>query len=525
MTNKDKGASHGNVFLLQTEGFAEGAMANRIVPPGVERDRSGPERERYKERQRERMKGKAGDIIKKVPIVTKGGTIKVPTTGGYEPTWRPGRDGDGGGQGPGPGEAGDQPGEYVEMPMEEFAKWVFEELDLPNMEKKQIATALVKSQKVKGISHHGPKARLNKRATAKARIKRMAALRNAQPELFVEGFKEKCQQVFEVYYFYSVFGLTAKPAPSQLPNALRIAGENIESFLNDIETVEPYPKLHGEQKTQFRAEVRARVTEWMEKNPSKDSAPYTVHEALRRRIEEYVYKKERKGDFLPTIDEVPFHKNDFRYNRLQDKFDPDSKAVVFLLLDRSGSMQGEPLALCKMYFFLCVLFLRTRYKDVEIILISHDAQDYLWKTEEEFFNIGAGGGTVVASSLKLIIDIAEKGAKCAATGNEAGPFPKTMYNRFMFEGTDGDLFDGDEVIGGLWRQIVEQLEFSYCGYLECGTAWSGFGSGWRLGGQALNRLPPNVKERIGMAKANRSDDVVKAFKDILTKNANTAGGA
>jgi len=519
MKSKDKGASRGNTFII--DGVAEGAMANRIVPPGPERDRSGPERERYKERQRERLKGKAGDVIKRVPIPTKGGTIKVPTEGGYEPVFRPGRDGQGKG-GPGQGEPGKDAGEYIEMTMEEFAKWVFEELDLPNMEKKQIATALVKSQKVKGISHHGPKARMNKRATTKARIRRVAALRNAQPELFVENFAEKCQQVFEAYYFYAVATDRTKPVfPKKL---YELIGGNIEAFLTELETLDPYPKLLGENAVAFRRDVRAAVLTYLGDDES-DSAPYTVHENLRQRIESYVYDKARGEDnYLPSIEEVPFHKNDMRYNRLQDKYDPDSKAVVFLLLDRSGSMQGDPLALCKMYFFLCVLFLQTRYKDVEIVLISHDAQDWLWKRQEEFFNIGAGGGTVVETSLKLIWDVAETGATCAATKNSAGPFPKKMYNRFMFHGTDGDLFDGDAVIGGWWKKLILEGDFSYCGYLECGTAWSGFSTAWRAGGQALIKLPPEAKERIGMAKANKPDDVIKAFKEILTKNAN-AGGA
>ena len=62
MNSKDSGAT--NTFEYVLSGV-EGAMGNRIVPPGPERDRSGPERERYRERQRERLKGKAGDITRK----------------------------------------------------------------------------------------------------------------------------------------------------------------------------------------------------------------------------------------------------------------------------------------------------------------------------------------------------------------------------------------------------------------------------------------------------------------------------
>jgi uncharacterized sporulation protein YeaH/YhbH (DUF444 family) len=517
MTSKKNGAFDGNTFEIVVGDIVAGALGNRIVPPGPERDRSGPERERYKERQKERMKGNAGDIIKKVPIPTKDGKIRVPTTGGYEPTWRPGRDGDGQG-GPGPGEPGEDQGEYVEMSPEEFADFVLEDLDLPNMERKQIATAVVKSQKVKGIARHGPKARMNKRATAKARIRRVAALRNAQPELFVENFAEKCQQVFDAYHFYAVASDLSRPIfPGKL---YAMIGENVEAFLSEIETIEPWQKLYFDDATAFRMEVREAVKAYLHANGEAAFAPYTVHEQLQQRIERYVYNKEREGEFLPSIEDVPFHKNDMRYNRLQDKFDPDSKAVVAFLQDRSGSMTGEPLALCKMYWFLLYLMLQRRYKDVTILYFSHDSVPYLWKNYAEFINIGASGGTVVASSLELVYKVLEFGAKSETTGNSAGPFPKTQYNRYFFHGTDGDLFDGAGVIQNGWKKLLVDAELNFCGYLETGTSWGGWSTRYSLGGQALQGLPSELKAKIGMAKVNRSDDVIKAFKEILTKTAN-----
>ena len=529
MDNQRKGAASGNRFAVETGttdiftvSGAEGLRSNSIVPPGPERDRTGPERERYKDRLRGKIKGKASDVISKVPIITKPGVVRVPVDGGYEPTWQPGRDGQGGGGGgAGEGEPGSDKGDFVEMPFEEFVEWIFGELDLPNMLKKQMATTLVKSQKVKGISKHGPKARLNKRATSKQRIRRAASLRNAQPEKFVEDFASKCQAVFEAYVFYAIGGnKDSGVIPEKL---LALIGDNIEGFLVSIENVDPFPKMVGDEFSAFRKDVLDSVEEYLNEHTDENVAPYTCNADIQRRIETYVYNMERSGRLVPSVEEVPFHKSDMRYNRLQDKFDPDSKAVVFLVLDRSGSMQGDPLELCKMYFFLCVLFVRTRYKTVDIVLISHDAQAYLWKTEKEFFDIGAGGGTVAEPAWALVCDVAEKGATSETTGNQAGPYPGSSWNRYMFHGTDGDLFDGDTVIQNWWKKIILDLDFSYCGYLECGTAWGGFGSTWRLGGKALRGLPAEAKEKLGMARANKKDDVIQAFKDILTKNANDGG--
>ena len=260
---------------------------------------------------------KAGDVISKVPIVTKGGKIKVPTTGGYEPTFRPGRDSDGKG-GPGPGEPGSDAGEVYEMTPEEFAAWVLEDLKLPNLLKKQLATTVVKSLKVKGISHNGPMARLNKRATGKTRIRRAAALRNAQPELFVPGFVEKCQAMFDAYLVLSYMSMANAES---IDKVREFYGVELEGLLDAIDTCEPHIKLFGEELKQFREAVNQAVQSYQDEHPDS-AAPYTVHDEMRQRIETLVYDTVRAGQLQPTIEEVPFHKTDLRYNRLQEKFDP-----------------------------------------------------------------------------------------------------------------------------------------------------------------------------------------------------------
>jgi uncharacterized sporulation protein YeaH/YhbH (DUF444 family) len=494
--------------------LAAGSGRGTITPPSRGGDKTEKDRERYKERQKGKLKGKMGDIIGDNPIITRPGKINVPVPPESEPIWRPGRDSSG--QGKGGKKAGQGAGDYVEMDFEEFLEMFFESIGLPNMLKKMFAQTMVKTFKRRGLTNNGPKARMNKRATAVARLRRASALKNARPEDFVEDFAQKCQSVFEAYAFwaYSKSGATVVfPEPVMV-----LFDSEVEEFLTAVQNGNEANPLHPEDVADFRKSVLETIVAYLGENPEASVAPYSVHENLMERIESYVFNKERAGEVIPTTMEVPFHKSDFRFNRIEEKDDPDSKAMVELILDRSGSMGGDPIIIAKAYFFLCVLFLKTKYKEVAIVMISHDGQEYLWKTEEEFFKIGASGGTVAVPAWELAYNIAEFGAKSKTTGNSAGPFPASAWNRYMFHATDGDLFDGDEAIREWFSKIV-RAPFNYVGYLECGTSWGGGrGGSWSLGGQALKGLPADVKAHVGMARASSLADIPEAFKQILDKD-------
>jgi uncharacterized sporulation protein YeaH/YhbH (DUF444 family) len=518
--NKSEETPIRNTFTIVQKGdnsllpiLAAGSGTGSITPPSRGGDKTDRDRQRYKERQKGKLKGKIGDVIGDNPIITRPGKINVPVPPESEPIWRPGRDSSG--QGKGGRKAGDGAGDYVEMDFEEFLEMFFAEIGLPNMLKKMFAQTLVKTHKRRGLTNNGPKARMNKRASAVARLKRASALKNARPEDFVPEFAEKCQSVFEAYAFWAY---SKSGAEVVFPEPVMVLIDNeVKSFLRDVENGNEADPLRDEDVEGFRKEVLASIVAHLSANTDATVAPYTVHEGLQARIESYVFVKERDGEIIPSTMEVPFHKNDLRFNRIEEKEDPDSKAMVELILDRSGSMSGDPIIIAKAYFFLCVIFLKTKYKEVAIVMISHDGQEYLWKTEEEFFKIGASGGTVAVPAWELAYNIAEFGAKSKTTGNSAGPYPAAAWNRYMFHATDGDLFDGDEAIR-MWFTKIVRAPFNYVGYLECGTSWGGGRGGWSMGGQALQGLPADVKEHLGMARANSLQDVPDAFKLILDKD-------
>ncbi|MGV3572111.1 MAG: YeaH/YhbH family protein, partial [Ramlibacter sp.] len=143
-----------------------------------------------------------------------------------------------------------------------------------------------------------------------------------------------------------------------------------------------------------RPELR-RLQQLLEKLQDED-APGTEIARLEAEIDEL---KERLKKKVPFLD--PF---DLRYrNRVREPM-PTSKAVMFCLMDVSGSMDEARKDLAKRFFILLYLFLTRHYEKTEVIFIRHHTQA-AEVTEDEFFHATESGGTVVSSALTLMNEI------------------------------------------------------------------------------------------------------------------------
>lgn len=218
-------------------------------------------------------------------------------------------------------------------------------------------------------------------------------------------------------------------------------------------------------------------------------------------------------DELPTIEQFPFDNVDMRYKRVDEQWDPDSKAVVFFMFDTSGSMSGEPMAIARFYFLLNLLWLKSRYAEVDVVLIPHNATAFRVQTEAEFFRIDAGGGTMFSPAYLLAMEIA---------GNE---YPADSYNRYALHATDGYNFEPVPVLAPIIEQMVTpgQGDFNYFGYLQIDP--SGYGSGQTLGMASINALSDAARERVGSAIVHSQDEVPDAMREILAKDTSSQGGS
>ena len=128
--------------------------------------------------------------------------------------------------------------------------------------------------------------------------------------------------------------------------------------------------------------------------------------------------------------QLPFHEQDLRYRHKVVTPKVFSNAVVFCIMDTSGSMDTTKKYLARSFYFLLYRFLKTRYQNVEIVFISHHTQARE-VTEDEFFHKGESGGTMISSGYKKALQIIEE------------RYNPALWNIYAFHCSDGDNFSND----------------------------------------------------------------------------------
>jgi len=131
---------------------------------------------------------------------------------------------------------------------------------------------------------------------------------------------------------------------------------------------------------------------------------------------------------IPYID--PF---DLRYSNRIKVPKPMTQAVMFCIMDVSGSMDETRKDTAKRFFILLYLFLKRVYDKIEVVFIRHHtaASEV---DEEEFFHSRESGGTVVSSALHLLDKVIDE------------RYGAGSWNSYVAQASDGDNWDNDSVL-------------------------------------------------------------------------------
>lgn len=148
---------------------------------------------------------------------------------------------------------------------------------------------------------------------------------------------------------------------------------------------------------------------------------------------------------------------DIRYRRFETIPKPVAQAVMFCLMDVSGSMSEHMKDLAKRFYMLLYVFLTRRYRHVELVFIRHtDRAEEV--DEDTFFHGPASGGTLVSSALEAMKEIVRS------------RYRPEDWNIYAAQASDGDnLYSDGEVTAGLLKDYILPVT-QFFAYLEVGEA-------------------------------------------------------
>ena len=175
---------------------------------------------------------------------------------------------------------------------------------------------------------------------------------------------------------------------------------------------------------------------------------------------------------------------------------PTTKAVMFCLMDVSGSMDEARKELSKRFFILLYLFLTRHYDKIELVFIRHHTQAQE-VNEEDFFHARETGGTVVSSALTLMLDIVR------------ARYPSGEWNIYGAQASDGDNWHQDS---GRCRELLADHLLPlvrYYAYVQVAEAEQNM---WEEYSQLVGS-----QKNFAMRKVSDAQDIYPVFRDLFKK--------
>ncbi|KVE33933.1 YeaH/YhbH family protein [Burkholderia sp. TSV86] len=219
------------------------------------------------------------------------------------------------------------------------------------------------------------------------------------------------------------------------------------------------------------------------------------HRVEMAQLEEAIHHLKGRIWRIPFID--PF---DLRYVNRVKQPQPSSQAVMFCLMDVSGSMDEQRKDLAKRFFILLYLFLKRNYERIEVVFIRHHtrAEEV---DEDTFFHSTESGGTVVSSALELMRKVMDE------------RYSPTEWNIYGAQASDGDNWTDDSP---KCRKILDDdilTKVRYFAYIQVTPEEQNL---WLEYAQLALSQP-----HLAMKKVESAADIYPVFRELFEKHVET----
>ncbi len=334
---------------------------------------------------------------------------------------RPPGGGGNGGQGQGASDSGEGEDDFIfQITQEEFLDFMFEDLELPNLVKRQLTGTEEFEFRRAGYSNEGSPGKINV----------LRSMRSAKSRRIALGGPKRRR----------IKALEAELAKLE------------EDGLENKETLEK------------QAELQLQI----------------------KKIKIKIHQ-------IPWLDDF-----DLKYNLHVKHPIPHSRAVMFCIMDVSGSMDQATKDIAKRFFLLLYMFLSRSYDRTEVVFIRHhtSAKEV---DEQEFFYSRETGGTIVSSALKLMDEILQD------------RYPPNEWNIYGAQASDGDNWNDDSTI--CYKVLTEKLlpKLQYFSYLEITSR--DHQALWH----AYEQIQHDFKNTFSMKQLQDAKDIFPVFRELFQK--------
>ena len=205
----------------------------------------------------------------------------------------------------------------------------------------------------------------------------------------------------------------------------------------------------------------------------------------------------KNGSYDPQGDErFPFHDEDLKYKHIDIKHKPITNAVIFFVMDVSGSMSKNKKFLARSFFFLLYQFIRYRYEKIDIVFISHttEAKEV---NEDDFFQRASSGGTFISSGLQKAQEII----------NER--YNPASWNLYTFHCSDGENWSEDNEKAKIAMQtLIDICQLS--GYIQI------IPDGDKVYGKEMAEVfQPLITDNFKVLKLSKKKDIWPQFAKLF----------
>ncbi len=222
--------------------------------------------------------------------------------------------------------------------------------------------------------------------------------------------------------------------------------------------------------------------------PTRLAIKKTMEVSVARRLAFKGMNPDKKPRFIDDTD--------LRYRHMAPQIQPVARAVMFCIMDISGSMSERHKLIAKKFFLLLYLFLNKCYKHVELRFISHThiAQEV---DESTFFYSQDSGGTMISPAIELARRIIES------------EYDVDTTNIYIAQASDGDNWPSDEPNLALAIEKILPL-VQYFAYVEIDNRYPDEG--------VCEFYNSNfADEKLNTAIIDKEEDVIEVLRNLFKK--------